>query len=69
MIHIYSGITCIRVLNGELNAQNMQYSTHLACGCKTCNILRTMHVDAKHAMYYPHAILMQNMHYITHLAC
>ena len=31
MIHIYSGITGIRVLNGELNAQNMQYSTHLAC--------------------------------------
>ena len=30
MIYIYSGITCIRVLNGELNAQNMQYGTHLA---------------------------------------
>ena len=57
MIHIYSGITCIRVLNGELNAQNMQYSTH------------TSHVDVKQAIYYTRCMLMQNMQCITQLAC
>ena len=69
MIHIYSGITCIRVLNGELNTQHMQYSTHLACWCKTCNVLPTWHVDAKHALYYALCMLMQNMQYSTHLVC
>ena len=47
----------------------MQYITHFACWCKTCNVLPTWHVDAKHAIHYTLAILVQNMHYITHLAC
>ena len=50
----------------------MQYSTHLACLCKTCNILHSLHVDEKHAMYYLvlptwHVGAEHAIHYICHI--